>query len=213
MGAQIKLCLEYAGVEYDEKRYTCGPPPTFDRSDWLNDKFNLGLDFPNLPYYIDGNVKLSQSLVIMRYIARKYNLVAKNDADLLRVETLEAQVRDYHVDFSRIVYNPQFKQLWPDYLNGLSAKFEALVKFLGERKFVVGDYVTYVDFLLFEFLEFHKFIEGNLVDKHPVLVEFHKRILALPAIDKYYKSDRFIKYPFNGAPALFGGPFSDQLNA
>lgn len=193
--------------------YKCGPPPTFDRGDWLKDKFSLGLDFPNLPYYIDGDVKLSQSLVIMRYIARKHNLAAKNELDLLRVEVLEAQVRDYHMDMGRIAYNPQFKTLWPAYLEGLPAKLEALTNFLGNNKFVAGEYVTYADFLLFEFLEFHKTLEGDPVSKYQVLVEYHKRILALPAIDKYYKSDRIIKHPFNGAPAYIGGAYSEQLNA
>ena len=35
----------------------CGPAPTFDRSAWMDVKFTLGLDFPNLPYYIEPNVR------------------------------------------------------------------------------------------------------------------------------------------------------------
>uniref|UniRef100_A0A8C8VVT6 glutathione transferase n=1 Tax=Peromyscus maniculatus bairdii TaxID=230844 RepID=A0A8C8VVT6_PERMB len=48
--------------------------PDYDQSQWLNDKFKLGLDFPNLPYLIDGSHKITQSNAIMRYIARKNNL-------------------------------------------------------------------------------------------------------------------------------------------
>ena len=44
----IRLLLAYAGVEYEDKRYNIGPAPEYDRSEWLNDKFNLGLDFPNV---------------------------------------------------------------------------------------------------------------------------------------------------------------------
>jgi glutathione S-transferase len=44
----IRLLLAYAGVEYEDKRYNVGPAPDYDRSEWLNDKFNLGLDFPNV---------------------------------------------------------------------------------------------------------------------------------------------------------------------
>uniref|UniRef100_A0A8C2M9K0 glutathione transferase n=1 Tax=Cricetulus griseus TaxID=10029 RepID=A0A8C2M9K0_CRIGR len=43
-------------------------------SQWLNEKFKLGLDFPNLPYLIDGSHKITQSNAILRYIARKHNL-------------------------------------------------------------------------------------------------------------------------------------------
>uniref|UniRef100_A0A8C5L044 glutathione transferase n=1 Tax=Jaculus jaculus TaxID=51337 RepID=A0A8C5L044_JACJA len=48
--------------------------PDYDRSQWLNEKFKLGLDFPNLPYLIDGTHKITQSNAILRYIARKHNL-------------------------------------------------------------------------------------------------------------------------------------------
>ena len=33
-----------------------GPAPDFDKSSFRNVKDSLGLDFPNLPYYIDGKV-------------------------------------------------------------------------------------------------------------------------------------------------------------
>ncbi len=44
----IRLLLAHAGVEYEDKRYNIGPAPDYERDEWLNDKFNLGLDFPNV---------------------------------------------------------------------------------------------------------------------------------------------------------------------
>ena len=44
----IRLLLAYAGVEHEDKRYNFGPAPDYDSSEWLKDKFNLGLDFPNV---------------------------------------------------------------------------------------------------------------------------------------------------------------------
>jgi len=59
--------LEIAGVEYNDVRYA-------NPDDWFNrDKYNLGLDFPNLPYLIDGNVKLTESETIMDYLIHKLN--------------------------------------------------------------------------------------------------------------------------------------------
>lgn len=40
--------MAYAEAELNEKRYNYGPPPEFDRSEWLNEKFSLGLEFPNV---------------------------------------------------------------------------------------------------------------------------------------------------------------------
>ncbi len=52
-----RLLLEYTGMKYEDKKLACGPAPTFDRSAWTDQKFSLGLDFPNLPYYIDEEVR------------------------------------------------------------------------------------------------------------------------------------------------------------
>lgn len=44
----LRLLLSFSNVEFEDKRYT-------DREQWFNeDKVNLGLNFPNLPYLIDG---------------------------------------------------------------------------------------------------------------------------------------------------------------
>jgi hypothetical protein len=55
LGQPIRLLLAYTDTDYEERIYEIGPAPDFDKSDWLRVKFNIGLDFPNLPYYIDGN--------------------------------------------------------------------------------------------------------------------------------------------------------------
>ncbi|KAH9376989.1 hypothetical protein HPB48_018758 [Haemaphysalis longicornis] len=73
----IRNLLVYKGVKFEDKLYKFGPAPDFDRSDWLKEKFTLGLKFPNLPYYIDGDVKITQSLAILRYLGRKHDLSAR----------------------------------------------------------------------------------------------------------------------------------------
>lgn len=211
LAAPIRYLLEYAGVQYTDKLYKAGPPPTFE-NDWLSEKPTLDMHFPNLPYILDGDVKLAQSEVIMRYLAAKHNLKGKTEKDQLMAELLASQVRDNHMAFVRIVYNPQFEELKDDYIKALPDKLKALEKFLGTNKYAVGDYVTYVDFVLFEYLELQAYFLKDLLKDYPVLEQYHKRILALDAIDKYFKSDRAIKYPFNGAPAYFGGKYSEQLS-
>uniref|UniRef100_A0A8C7BXV2 GST N-terminal domain-containing protein n=1 Tax=Neovison vison TaxID=452646 RepID=A0A8C7BXV2_NEOVI len=44
----IRLLLEYTDSPYEEKKYTMGDAPDYDTSQWLNEKFKLGLDFPNV---------------------------------------------------------------------------------------------------------------------------------------------------------------------
>lgn len=76
LGQYIRNLLIYKGVNFEDKVYKFGPPPDFDRFDWTGEKFSLGLKFPNLPYYIDGKVKLTQGIAILRYLGRKHGLMA-----------------------------------------------------------------------------------------------------------------------------------------
>lgn len=50
----IRLLLEYTASTYEEKYRYVGDAPGCDRSQWLGDKFTLGLDCPSLPYSLDG---------------------------------------------------------------------------------------------------------------------------------------------------------------
>lgn len=40
--------LHYKEVEFEDKMYALGEAPDFSMDDWLNEKFNLGLDWPNV---------------------------------------------------------------------------------------------------------------------------------------------------------------------
>jgi glutathione S-transferase len=64
--AQVpRYILEYLGVPYEEKRYK-------DREEWAAAKQNLGMPFPNLPYIIHGNTKVSESTSLIMYICLKF---------------------------------------------------------------------------------------------------------------------------------------------
>lgn len=52
-GQPIRFLLAYLEVDYEDKRYSLAEPP-HSRDEWLADKPNLGLDFPNV-----RNLKLS----------------------------------------------------------------------------------------------------------------------------------------------------------
>jgi glutathione S-transferase len=64
--AQVsRYLLEYVGAPYEDKRYT-------SREEWAAEKPNLGMSFPNLPYIIHGNTKVTESSAVNLYICLKY---------------------------------------------------------------------------------------------------------------------------------------------
>ncbi|NP_666533.1 glutathione S-transferase Mu 1 isoform 2 [Homo sapiens] len=135
----IRLLLEYTDSSYEEKKYTMGDAPDYDRSQWLNEKFKLGLDFPNLPYLIDGAHKITQSNAILCYIARKHNLCGETEEEKIRVDILENQTMDNHMQLGMICYNPEFEKLKPKYLEELPEKLKLYSEFLGKRPWFAGN--------------------------------------------------------------------------
>ena len=55
----------------------------------------MGLDFPNLPYLIDGDVKLSESKSIMKYLCKKHRpaLLGRN-AEEVAMADMVSRVHD-----------------------------------------------------------------------------------------------------------------------
>ena len=67
-----KLIMEYGRKPYQMDYYVQGPGPEFSRKGWLDKKFNLGLDFPNLPFLIDGDLNITESMNIYNYLMIRY---------------------------------------------------------------------------------------------------------------------------------------------
>ncbi|KAL1772222.1 glutathione S-transferase Mu 1 isoform X3 [Sigmodon hispidus] len=135
----IRMLLEYTDSSYEEKRYVMGDAPDYDQSQWLSEKFKLGLDFPNLPYLIDGSHKITQSNAILRYLARKHNLCGETEEEKMRIDILENQVMDTCRQLVMVCYSPDFEKRKPEYLEGLPKRMKLYSEFLGKQPWFAGD--------------------------------------------------------------------------
>ncbi|KAJ7377624.1 Glutathione S-transferase Mu 3 [Desmophyllum pertusum] len=199
----IRFLLHYTGTEFKDERYELGDAPDYNAECWKSVKYTLGLDFPNLPYYIDGDIKISQSNAITRHIARKHDLSGSTEEEKIRVDVAENQLVDFRKKFSGMCYDPNFENLKADYLKSVKSSIQQLSDFLGERKFIAGDKITFVDFVLYEAMTSIVFFEPSLLEPHKNLKEFLTRIEELPSIAAYLKSDSFKAHPINNKMAKF----------
>lgn len=216
----IRLLLEYTETPYEEKQYNSGEASDFDNNqlsflkkrlnvdfpssgssgstgwlEWQSEKNKLGLDFPNLPYIIDGENRISQSNAILRYIARKHKMCGESEEEQIRIDMLENQIMDFRMGFAGVCYRPDFEKLKPGYLEQLPAKLQMFSHFLGNRQWFAGDKITFIDFLAYDILDVHRMFEPKCLDQFANLKDFLDRFEALEKISAYMNSGRYLKNP------------------
>ena len=106
------MLLTYLDIEYEDIVYD----NTTRQTTWMKEiKPNLGLDFPNLPYYIDGDLKLTQSLAIIRYLGKKNGMYGTTAEESAKIDMLMEFGLDlvrglvlglaFEPDFVRLIFN------------------------------------------------------------------------------------------------------------
>ena len=161
-------------------------------------------------YLIDGDVKLTQSAAILRYLARKHKLDGTNEAEKQRIDLVGEQLVDLRMGFVRLCYAPDHDQLKPDFLKNLPNQLKAFSDFLGSNKFFAGANLSFIDFSIYEILDQLRMFSPSSFNGTPNLKQFLDRIEALPNIAKYMSSDKYIKWPLNGDMAKFGSRHTAQ---
>ena len=198
----IRLLLAAAGADFVEELHKVGPAPEFSKAEWHALKVTLPFDFPNLPYLYDGDVTITQSVAIQRYLARKFGLDGKTEQEKIRIDLVEQQLIDYRSQ--GVFYSPDYEKLIGGYKNELPAKLSALSKFLGTHQFFSGGDLSHADFLAYEWLDVQRQLVPGILSEFPNLQIFEERIEKLPGVKKFMQSDRFIKFPLNNDQAKWG---------
>nr|ABS32297.1 glutathione S-transferase class mu [Cyphoma gibbosum] len=203
IGQPIRLLLNYVKEEFDDVYYEMGDAPDYSRDAWLNVKYTLGMNFPNLPYYIDGDVKVSQSNAILRYIARKHDLLGKTDEEKTNVDMMLDIAMDMRNGVIKMVYNKDYEKLIKEYEPKCKEILAGYEKWLSSHKWFGGDDVTVADFHMYELLDQHRLMIKDVLVPYPNITKFMAAFEALPAIKAYMASDKFMKQPINNKFASF----------
>ncbi|XP_052679113.1 glutathione S-transferase Y1-like [Crassostrea angulata] len=193
LGQPIRLLLNYVGEEFDDVQYQQGVAPDFSRDAWLSVKNTLGLAFPNLPYYIDGDTKITQSNSILRYIGDKHALLGKTPKEKVDCDMMVENAMDFRNGVVRLCYNKDYEKIKDDYFANVKDKL---------RQFA-GDSITICDFPIYELLDQHRLMKPGILDDYPNLTKFVERFENLPKIKAYMASDKFMARPVNSNLAMF----------
>jgi glutathione S-transferase len=191
LGHVPRLLLEYTGIPYTDKLYT-------DGEEWAKDKQNLGFDFPNLPYIIDGDFKLTESTAIWKWIAQKAknsSLLGKDDKDQLHVQMLLGVIGDIITPYFTIAFTPKeaFESVKAAEMAKVAPKFALLSKYLGKKDWFLG-YITVADFQAAYVLDIFSKLDSKYLNEWKNLEELQARLYNLEKIKSYIVSDRYPKF-------------------
>uniref|UniRef100_H2B645 glutathione transferase n=1 Tax=Paracyclopina nana TaxID=565004 RepID=H2B645_PARNA len=199
LGQASRLLLAFTGTEHEDEVLDIA-----HREVWMDKKFNLGLDFPNLPYYIDQDVKLTQSNAILRYLGRKNNLYGKNAIEAGTIDMLIDEAQDIKMALIKTATSPDFENVKGDHIKAMEQKLKIVSDFLGNKKFFMGDEVTIGDFAMIDALSWHQIFDADLMGKFPNLVAFIDNFKALDKIKAFYEGPKHFKlvlppmFPWHG---------------
>jgi len=184
--------LGYCEIPYEEKLYK-------KPADWFEkEKFSLGLTYPNLPYIIDGETKLTGSIAIMQYIAVKGNrkdLIGDTDEKKIRVTEAMNAREDLREALRSLVRTTGNFEAEKELLFSEGRAKLLLTQFndvLKDRDWLTG-FLSISDFALCDNLDLVHDIDKAKLEEYPNLVEYRKRFLAIPQIKSLRESDRFLK--------------------
>jgi glutathione S-transferase len=197
----VHLLQEYMALPYEEALYKqAGPaaPVPFDKSCWTDVKFTLGLPFPNLPYLIDGDVKLCQSMAILRYVANKkpeLNLLGSDELSRGECAMIESEFVDAKAKMCSLMYREgQAGDSIPYFNTELPRQLTLFETFLADKVWFAGKQLTVADFLMREYLDCAVLFSGQsalLSAGYPQLAAFKTRFETLPALAAYLRSAEF----------------------
>ncbi|CAG9314990.1 unnamed protein product [Blepharisma stoltei] len=200
----IRMLLVHLGVAFEDKHYTAGDAPDYDKSGWLADKENLGLDFPNLPYFIDENVKITESYAIITYIAAKYNpdFLGRTAQERVYVNMCAGVLKDVNHAVSMACYAPDATTRIPIALDGNKANLGRIANYLQGKRFFMGDQPTWVDFCAYELFDrIEAFDPEFLRGISPIFETYKGHVRGLAHIEEFVSRPRLA---FNNKMAGWG---------
>ena len=194
-GSINRHILHYAGVDFVEIRHTA--------ETWANLKSSGEFEFPNLPYVIDGDVKLTESKAVTTYLCDKFapELLGKNVDERARVFMLQSVIADFFSGVASTTFNNEDRNVAIDKAMTTIAPIAAV---LGSKDWFVGNGLTFIDMLMWEVCETVNGLcqDTRLFTAHPNLKKHHDRVAAIPKFAAYVASNKFLRTPFTPPPPM-----------
>ncbi|EFA81361.1 hypothetical protein PPL_05344 [Heterostelium album PN500] len=172
-----RLLFSLAGVEFNDVRHPYPLP--------ADSEIKGKATYKQLPFFVDGDFEVAQSLAIEHYIASKYNLAGDTLEDKAKVLSLSQAA----IDIAMGIWSSDTEEKKLKFKNETLPMFlTAWVKILIDNggQFFVGSKLSAADANVYYTLEnlYAKNFK-EVVDNFPELVKFKSTFEAIPSIATY----------------------------
>jgi len=169
---------------------------------WVNDMDNswpgtlkAEAPFGQLPFIVDGDLKIGQSMAISRYLARKGNLLGESDDEFAASEQFVEEQNDLYNILAGAQYAPGDKAAaWKKAEEvQLPAHLERLEKLLGDKDYFSGK-VLLGDLAIFSVFNLIRDVFPNVLDNYPKLKAFYDRLASQPNVVKFLETSNQVYF-------------------
>lgn len=232
LGAPLRMLVMYTGAPLNAVNHDLTEKSEGGWSaKWFTDyKPDLKAKNPlvNLPYIIDGDIIISQTIACFSYLGRKYGVWGSTLQSQIQCEQLLCEIQDLRDKMVHFVYGPHDTAVENATAliqgvtgsNGILQKLELVLANEVEKhgysgKFLVEDKATAPDFHLWEMLDQYCGLAAYLslpppLESFPRLAYFHAQFQLLEANKKYISSKLHQLLPYNNKMACFGATVGKQ---
>lgn len=209
----LRLALVYKGVDYVDVRIQAGPPSSPDcGAAWGGAKKGLYaiMPFPNLPYFMDDSVNISQTNTILHHIARKYDLMGGEGQEHM-TDYFCDHLTDLECQIIKSTYGESAAAVFDWYKTSVPGALKSFSSVLKDKIFLTGDVPSIADFKLYVFLYKLTVIQVDLGKPETAgilsddLKAYMGRIEELPNVKEYIASAEYQKRPINNTMAHWIG--------
>jgi len=187
LGEPIRWLLKYSKIEFEDER--------INMEDWPSNykaRFPLG----QMPLLVEDGKELTQSASIMRYLGKKYGLVAGDEYLDFLVDQVTEIVTDARLQWRTFLMEKDAakkEEIKQNLLDNICPKYFKQLTAIVEGQggpFIAGSKLTYGDFVLANWLNiWTNTLSDKLLDDYPALSKQLDAVLAIPEI-KQWVADR-----------------------
>ncbi|KAK9738178.1 Glutathione S-transferase, N-terminal domain [Popillia japonica] len=182
LGESIRYLLRYAGIDFEDIRITFEEWP----------KLKPTTPFGQMPLYEEKGKTINQSLAIARYIAKKANLVGRNEWEDLEIDAIVDTINDIRQKVTENYFesNAEYKEYikrGPLFKETLPYYFDRLEKIAKENLgYMAIGRLTWADFYFAAVASALTHFSGtDLLKDRPYLQTVKNRVESLPPIKKW----------------------------